>query len=116
MLETLTALAEPNRLRIVEFLRTGGAPVGTISQRLAIRQPQVSKHLHHLKQAGLVTVHPLAQQRVYSLAPARFRELDDWLATYRELWVERLNQLDDVIATLTQRDNEERKRHDASGN
>jgi DNA-binding transcriptional ArsR family regulator len=101
MLETLTALAEPNRLRIVELLRDGPAPVGTISQRLQLRQPQVSKHLHLLKSAGLVAVRPVAQLRLYSLQPARFREMDAWLDRYRSLLSERFTQLDDVLAELT---------------
>lgn len=104
MLQTLTALAEPNRFRIVEFLRAGAAPVGTICRELRLRQPQVSKHLHQLKSAGLVTMRPVAQRRVYQLAPARFAEMDAWLERYRALWEDRYTQLDGVIAELTHRD------------
>lgn len=104
MFTTLSALAEPNRFRIVELLRDGPAPVGLISQRLQLRQPQVSKHLHQLKGAGLVTVRPVAQQRVYALAPERFEELAEWLASYRALWSERFTQLDTVIAELQAKD------------
>lgn len=104
MFTTLSALAEPNRFRIVELLRDGPAPVGAISQRLQLRQPQVSKHLLHLKGAGLVTVRPVAQQRVYQLAPERFEEMSAWLASYRALWSERFSQLDAVIAELKAQD------------
>src|ERR1700690_2845236 len=68
----LTALAEPNRMRIVELLRDGPRPVGEIAMRLRIRQPQASKHLHVLNEAGLVEVHPVAQQRIYQLRPKTF--------------------------------------------
>lgn len=107
MIETFTALAEPNRYRIVEFLRAGAAPVGRVSQELGIRQPQASKHLQVLKEAGLVTVQPVAQQRLYQLSPARFQELDAWLASYRALWVERFAELDEVIAELKHRHQKE---------
>jgi DNA-binding transcriptional ArsR family regulator len=100
VLQTLTALAEPNRLRIVELLRTGPRAVGEISERLRIRQPQVSKHLHHLKGAGLVTVHPVAQQRVYELRAAPLAELNAWTEQYRALWDERLDALDDVVRDI----------------
>ena len=61
---TLTALAEPNRLRIVELLRDRPRPVVEIAKRLRLRQPQVSKHLRVLSDAGLVDVRPVAQQRI----------------------------------------------------
>jgi DNA-binding transcriptional ArsR family regulator len=100
MLETFTALAEPNRLRIVELLRRGPQPVGAISERLRVRQPQVSKHLRTLHEAGLVEVRADAQRRLYGLRAERFRALDAWLADYRALWTERLDAMDDVIAEL----------------
>jgi hypothetical protein len=49
MLETFAALADPSRLRIVELLRDGPRPVGSISAALRLNQPQVSKHLRVLK-------------------------------------------------------------------
>jgi DNA-binding transcriptional ArsR family regulator len=94
MLSTFTALAEPNRLRIVELLRTGPHPVGEIGERLRLRQPQVSKHLRVLKEAGLVAVSPDAQRRIYELRPQPLLELDAWLAPYRRFWDQRLDALE----------------------
>jgi DNA-binding transcriptional ArsR family regulator len=101
---TLTALAEPNRLQIVELLRSGPRPVGAIVDRLHLRQPQVSKHLRVLNDAGLVDVRQLAQQRIYSLRPQRFRELDEWLESYRGLWDERLDRFDEVLQELKEKE------------
>jgi len=75
----LTALAEPNRLRIVELLRERPHTVGEVAAALGMRQPQVTKHLQTLSRAGLVTVHPLGQRRVCALERATLRELRDWL-------------------------------------
>src|SRR5256885_11630619 len=97
---TFGALAEPNRLQIVELLRHRPLPVGRIAERLRMRQPQVSKHLRVLSDAGLVQVRPLAQQRIYALRAEPLRELDTWLDRYRRLWDERFEQLDDVIRDL----------------
>jgi uncharacterized protein YndB with AHSA1/START domain/DNA-binding transcriptional ArsR family regulator len=76
---TLTALAEPSRLRIVELLATRPHTVGEVAAGLGMRQPQVTKHLQTLSRAGLVTVHRLGQRRVCALERARVRELRDWL-------------------------------------
>lgn len=111
MLATFSALSEPNRLRIVELLRSGPQPVGAISDSLSLRQPQVSKHLRLLKEAGLVDVRPLAQQRVYQLCPTRFRELHAWLEQYRSLWDERFAGLEQVIEELKQKREQEKQGH-----
>ena len=95
---TLTALAEPNRLRIVELLRDRPRPVGEIARRLRLRQPQVSKHLRVLSDAGLVDVRPVAQQRIYELRAEPFNELDTWLATFRRSMSDRMDRLDDLIS------------------
>jgi len=100
MVETFAALAEPNRFRIVELLRSGPRAVNDIGARLRLNQPQVSKHLRVLKQAGLVEVQPLAQQRHYELRTEALRQLHEWLERYRKLWDARFDELDKVIAEL----------------
>jgi DNA-binding transcriptional ArsR family regulator len=98
--DTLLALAEPNRLRIVELLRDNPRPVGEIASRLRLRQPQVSKHLRVLAEAGLVDMRPVAQQRIYHLQSKPFKELDSWLDTFRPTWDERLDTLEDFLQEL----------------
>lgn len=114
MIQTLVALAEPNRLRIVEILRGCPLAVGVIGYRLKMRQPQVSKHLRVLKDAGLVDVEAQAQQRLYELRPGPFRDLGRWIEGYRSLWEERFDQMDTVLEDLKAQDTREKesKRHD----
>ena len=74
-------------------------PAGRL-QRGVIRQPQVSKHLRVLSEAGLVEVRPVAQQRIYRLQPQPFEELDGWLETFRKIWEERLDSLDEYVQEM----------------
>ena len=99
MLSTFRALAEPNRLHIVELLLRGPRPVGDLVLRLRLRQPQVSKHLRVLSKAGLVGVRRDAQRRIYALRPAPIAEVDAWLAPYRRLWNDRLDALGTYLDT-----------------
>ena len=103
----LNALAEPNRMRIVELLRDGPQPVGEIADRLRIRQPQASKHLRVLSEAGLVSFHPAAQQRIYQLQPRPFEELEGWLKTFRQIWDARLDALDAYMQELKEEQSRE---------
>jgi DNA-binding transcriptional ArsR family regulator len=98
--DTLSALAEPNRLRIVELLREHPYPVGEIARKLTMRQPQVSKHLQVLSAAGIVRVRPIAQQRVYQLQPRPFREIDSWLETFQRVWEKRLDSMEELLEEM----------------
>jgi len=92
-----SALAEPNRFHIVELLREKPQPVGTIANQLHMRQPQASKHLKILADAGIVEVHPIANQRIYKLSPKKFQEIDKWLNKYRAIWEDRFDALEKVL-------------------
>ncbi len=97
---TLSALAEPNRLRIVEMLRGGPSTVSEIAERLELSQPLVSKHLRVLREAGVVQVRAEAQQRIYELRPQPFEELESWISSFRRLWEGRLDALDDYVQEM----------------
>ena len=109
--DTLAALGEPNRFRIVELLRTGPRSVNDIRGRLGLRQSQVSQHLTVLKAVGLVEVEPRAQQRLYRLRAEPLKQLHDWLDRYRHIWEERFEALDEIVEELKRRG-----RSDAAGN
>ena len=99
-LATLTALAEPNRFRIVELLREGPLTVGEIATRLALRQPQASKHLKVLADAGVLEVWPDANRRIHALRPEPFEELEAWLKRTERVMNERFDKLDDYLHSL----------------
>lgn len=98
--QTFSALAEPNRLAIVDLLLEQPLPVGEIAEKLKLNQPQTSKHLRVLSEAGLVEVQPVANRRIYRLKPEPFQELDKWLDSYRRLWEARMDRLDDYLRVL----------------
>ncbi|WP_408009927.1 ArsR/SmtB family transcription factor [Pseudalkalibacillus sp. A8] len=100
MEKILSALAEPNRLQIIELLREEPYTVGEIAERLRLRQPQVSKHLKVLSEAGLVEVQPIANKRIYKLRRQPFLQLDDWLESFRSVWEERFDRLDEYLEEL----------------
>jgi DNA-binding transcriptional ArsR family regulator len=104
MKTTLNALAEPNRLHIVELLRDGPLTVGENADRLGLNQPQASKHLRVLSNAGLVEVQAVANRRIYKLRAAPFKELDTWLESYRHIWNERFDRLDDYLQDLQRKE------------
>jgi len=91
---TFEVLADPNRRRILELLRDEERPVGDLVTELRISQPGVSKHLRVLRTAGLVSVRPDAQRRMYRVRFEPLIELDRWVDPYRRVWTERLDALE----------------------
>ncbi|MDR6554709.1 metalloregulator ArsR/SmtB family transcription factor [Paenibacillus qinlingensis] len=95
-----SALAEPHRLHIVELLRNGPLTVGDIVDRLGLSQPQVSKHLRVLHEAGLVEVQPIANRRVYKLQTQSLQAMDDWLGPFRRLWETQFDRMEAYLQAL----------------
>lgn len=94
MSDTLwAALVEPNRRAVLDLLSQGELSVSELTERLRLTQPQASKHLRVLREAGLVRVERRGQQRIYAVDPAPMVELDRWLAPYRRLWNRSLDDL-----------------------
>lgn len=96
----LTALAEPNRLHIIELLRERPRSVSEISTILDLRQPQATKHLQTLEKAGLVLVYPLGQRRVYALKAAPLQQLQTWITGFEPNWTSPPHEIDAYIAAL----------------
>jgi DNA-binding transcriptional ArsR family regulator len=94
MTSAFAVLAEPNRRRILDLLRERERPVGELVDELSVSQPAVSKHLRVLRDAGVVEARVDAQRRLYRVRPEPLRDIDAWLAPYRELWNGSLDALE----------------------
>lgn len=96
---TFGALGEPSRLQIVELLRAGPLSVGDIADALAIRQPQVSKHLRVLSASGLATGEAVARRRIYHLEAEPFEQISEWADSFERVWEARLSSLDRYLGS-----------------
>lgn len=88
------ALAEPRRREILLLVRDQPRSVNEIAAGFDITQQAVSQHLKVLKEAGLVTVRPEGQRRLYVLRPEGLGSLRDYLADF---WPESLQRLKQAV-------------------
>ncbi len=94
-MDTLSALADPTRRRIVESLARGPLSSGEIASRFDVTAPAISQHLKTLRNARLrCRVRAEAQRRIYELDPAGLDEMSDWLTRIRHFWSGRLDALE----------------------
>jgi DNA-binding transcriptional ArsR family regulator len=94
MVAVFEVVAEPTRRRILDLLRDSERPVGDLVDTLGVSQPNVSKHLRVLRDAGLVEARVDAQRRLYRVRSEPLREVDAWLAPYRARWESSLDALE----------------------
>jgi DNA-binding transcriptional ArsR family regulator len=93
-------LADPGRREILRLLLDGERSVGSLVTELSLAQPNVSKHLKVLRQAGFVEVRPNARERLYRLQPNPLQELDAWLGPFRATWANRLGALETHLDSM----------------
>src|ERR1051326_1484446 len=93
MPDVFQVLADPTRRRLIDALRAGERSVTDLVNVVDIGQPGVSRQLQILEDADFVVVRPDGRRRMYSLRPQRFRELSEWVTTYRAIWEGRLDRL-----------------------
>ena len=85
LLATLTAMANPHRLRIIAELRQGRVHVSELARRLEMSRPLLYMHLDKLEKAGLVAGHlELSDDgkamKYYELTPFELRLTADEIA------------------------------------
>jgi DNA-binding transcriptional ArsR family regulator len=97
-IDAFQTLADPTRRRVLEALRRGERQVNDLVDEVGIHQSGVSRHLRILHEAGFVSMRPDGPRRLYSLEPEPFRELEEWLAQYRQVWEARLDRFGAALA------------------
>lgn len=107
-MQVCEALADPTRAEIVQLLARNDLTAGEIAERFRVSRPAISRHLRVLREAGLATVTPEAQRRVYRLDPTPLQELEGWLNQQRSFWEQRLDALGEHLDRME--DKERRKK------
>jgi len=86
MISSFEAVVEPSRRQLLDLLLRAPSSVGDLVAATGMSQPNTSRHLRVLREAGLVTSHPAGRQRIYEIHPEGFAALARWLTPYVVLW------------------------------
>ena len=92
------ALADPNRLAIVERLSRGPASVSELARPLPMSLPAAVQHLQVLEASGLVRSEKIGRVRTCEIEPAALRPVEQWISARRSSWEDRLDRLGDYLA------------------
>jgi len=94
-------LSDPTRRAIFERLtREGEQTVHALTDRFAVTQPAISKHLALLKLANLVTDRREGRETHYKAQPKALAPLVDWVSLYGAFWRERMDRLESLLERM----------------
>jgi DNA-binding transcriptional ArsR family regulator len=102
--EVFHALSNPTRRKVLERLSAGPATVSELAARFDMQLPSFVQHLSVLEQSRLVKSRKRGRVRTYEIAPERFKVIEDWLSARRELWEARLDQFDNYVKQLKEKE------------
>ncbi len=88
----------------MERLAKGPASVSELAEPFDMKLPSFVQHLAVLEKCRLVKSRKTGRIRVFQINPQRFKVAEDWLALQRRLWETRLDQLDDYLHKLKQKE------------
>lgn len=103
-MQSLAAIADPTRRRIVELLAERDHTAGELVKEFDMSAPAISQHLNVLREAGWIVTRAEGQSRIQSLNPAGLDELDAWLHRTRTFWSRRLDALERELRAEAEKD------------
>jgi len=100
------AIADPTRRAIITLIALEAMTPNAIAENFNTTRQAVSKHLRILTECQLVKQEQQGREIYYSLEIQKMKEMDNWLAQFREIWEIQFNQLDNVLSTIKKQKNE----------
>src|SRR5215468_12718651 len=98
------ALSNATRRKVLEQLCAGPATVSELAAPFDMQLPSFVQHLSVLEQSHLVKSKKRGRVRTYEIAPERFKVVEDWLTARRQLWEARLDQFDEYVKQLKEKE------------
>lgn len=101
------AIADPTRRAILVLIAVQAMTPNAIAENFNSTRQAVSKHLRVLTECELVKQEQKGREIYYSLEIDKMKEIDKWLEQFKKIWETKFNQLDNLLATIKNRKNEE---------
>lgn len=101
---SFAALSDVTRRGVLEQLGRSDASITELADRFHMTLTGMKKHVGVLEQAGLVTTKKVGRVRTCSLGLRALEDEAAWIETYRQLWTARFDALDQVVADLQRKE------------
>lgn len=94
------AIADPTRRAIILLISLNAMTPNAIAEHFDTTRQAISKHLKILSECQLLKQEHKGREIYYRLEIDKMKEIDKWLEQFKQIWENKFNQLDNVLATI----------------
>jgi DNA-binding transcriptional ArsR family regulator len=98
--DVFQAIADPTRRGILNLIAHQSLNLNAIADNFDMSRPAISQHIKILTECGLIIVKIQGRERYCEVQPKQLSEVADWIEPFRQLWTERFNEMDRLLADL----------------
>ena len=95
--DVFQAIADPTRRAILLLVASQSMTAGAIAANFDTARPTVSKHLQILTECELLQQEQKGREIYYHFNPKKMKEVADFIESFRKMWDDRFNKLEDVM-------------------
>jgi DNA-binding transcriptional ArsR family regulator len=93
-----SSLADPTRRDILRRVSRHELSINEVAAPYDLTLAAISKHLMVLEHAKLISKRRAGKQHFIAISPPAFKQASQFLRHYQEVWEERLDRLQDLLA------------------
>lgn len=105
--DVFQAIADPTRRAIIGLIALQAMTPNALADHFDTSRQAVSKHLRILTECRLVRQEVRGREIYYQLEVGKMKEIDKWLEQFRKIWENRFSELDNILLTLKNSENEQ---------
>ncbi|HTI59341.1 metalloregulator ArsR/SmtB family transcription factor [Mucilaginibacter sp.] len=97
--DVFQAIADPTRRQIINVIANRSMNLNAVADQFDVSRPAISKHIKILTQCGLITIKQVGRERYCEAKLQKLNEVAQWVEQYRVFWNQKLDALEDFLAT-----------------
>lgn len=98
--DVFQAIADPTRRAILLLLASHAMTPNALAEEFNTSRQAVSKHIQILTECDLVKQEQKGREIYYHINANKMKEIDKWIAQFKNILEKQFNQLDNLLLTL----------------
>jgi len=107
--DVFQAIADPTRRQIINLIAHQTLTPNGVADSFDVSRQAISKHIQILAECGIISIKQQGRERYCYVQPKKLDEVTDWLADFRKSWESRFDKLDDLLANMQVKTNNNSK-------
>jgi DNA-binding transcriptional ArsR family regulator len=107
--DVFQAIADPTRRAILLLVASQSMAAGAIASNFDTARPTISKHLQILTECELLKQEQNGREIFYHINAKKMKEVADFIGSFRNLWDDRFNKLENIMKSKLQEQQKKNK-------